>query len=379
MKKNVFSFLILMLLTSMIISCNKNNDNSQQVEIKPYTWVAGAKDSTGYGMILFSADSGETWVRQGQGTAELQEIDVDDIWAIDANTVWAVCSRNVILKTIDGGKTWIRIQVPVAVNSARLSSISIANKTNIWISGSGGTVYNSKDNGNTWSVFDSNYFHKGIMQGVWAISPQKVYVAGGIGNSGKIRGFIAFTLNGGITWDTVFPSDDYNKHEWIGVTSFGNTIVVYGGKAHYIYSVDAGTTWKNDSIPGTGGIGGADINHLIMLDSQTWWGALDLSQIFLTTDGGTAWISQPAIMNGEFNFGIDAFNSQLALNVGELSGWSSQGSILKTSNGGISWKNIHTYHSSLYKVSFIRETQIFRSRVFGTEFGSMDLPWGSYP
>lgn len=164
-----------------------------------------------------------------------------------------------------------------------------------------------------------------------------------------------FTLNGGVTWDSVFPANDYNRIEWIGVTANGNTIVVYGGKAHYMVSTDGGATWKNDSVPGTGGVIGADINHLIMLSSQKWWGAFDLCEIFLTLNGGSSWSSQPAIQTGEFLVGIDAFNSQLALTVGTLSGWPKKGSIQKTSNAGTTWENIHTYHSFLNKVSFIKQ------------------------
>ena len=354
MKGNGFCLSVMMMITCLIISCSKNNDNPQTVTKKPYAWVAGAKDSTGYGMILFSADSGNTWVRQGQGNVALAGIDVNDIWSVDENNVWAVCTDNVILRTTDGGQTWNRFTAPVNSSKTRLSAISIVNKTNIWISGSGGTVYNSKDNGATWTIFDTNFFHLGLMQGIWAISPQKVYVVGGVANGGNMEGFISFTQDGGATWDTVVPADDYNRHEWIGVASSGNTIIVYGGRAHYVFSTDGGTTWLNDSVTGTGGVLGADINHLIMLNSQTWWGAFDLTQIFLTRNSGSVWDSQAAFKNGEFLVGIDAFSSQVALTVGELSGWPAKGSIQKTTNGGTTWNLIHTYHSSLYKVSFIK-------------------------
>lgn len=346
--------MILVIVTGITISCNKNKDNTQPVAKKPYAWVAGARDSTGYGVIVFSADSGETWVRQGQGNSALKNIDVWDIWAVDENTVWAVCSENVILKTVDGGKIWLQVPGPVCKTVPRLSSISIVDKTNIWISGSDGAVFNSRDNGNTWTAFDTNTFHNGLMQGIWAISPQKVYVSGGVADGGEMKGFIAFTLDGGNNWDTISPANNYNRNEWIGVTSSGNTIVVYGGKAHYMVSTDGGGTWKNDSVPHTGGILGADINHMIMLNSESWWGAFDLSQICLTTNGGSSWVSQPAVDNGQFNVGIDSYDGQLALTVGELSGWPQKGSILKTSNGGTTWKSIHTYNSALYKVTFIK-------------------------
>lgn len=294
-------------------------------------------------------------MRQGEGIAALKNIDVNDIWAVDENNVWAVGSGNSILKTVDGGQTWTSLQAPANKANTALSAISIVNKTNIWISGSGGTVYNSTDNGNTWKMFDTTFFHVGLMQGIWAITSQKVYVVGGI-DFPQERGFIAYTLNGGTTWDSVYPANDYNRNEWIGVTASGNTIVIYGGKSHYMVSTDGGATWENDSVNAGGGGGGADINHMVMLDTRTWWAALDLDHIYLTIDGGSSWTTQePIVQDGEFLVGIDAWDSHLALAVGTLAGWPEKGSVLRTSNSGTTWETIHTYNSYLKKVSFIKQ------------------------
>ena len=92
MKNFGFILSVMMIITSTIISCSKNDDNPQSVTKKPFAWASGNRDSTGYGMILFSADSGSTWVRQGQGNIALKDIDVWDIWAVDESVVWAVCS-----------------------------------------------------------------------------------------------------------------------------------------------------------------------------------------------------------------------------------------------------------------------------------------------
>ncbi|MCK4408006.1 MAG: hypothetical protein KAV44_10045 [Bacteroidales bacterium] len=357
MKKLTILFSIVMAAIIIIISCNKKNDDPVPVERKKCAWVVGWEDSTGYGMILYSADAGETWVRQGQGSTALQGIDVDDIWALDENNVWATGTNNVILRTINGGQTWSRIQAPANIANTVLMSISIIDNTNIWISGGSGIVYNSIDGGSTWTMFDTSFFHCGGMQGIWAINPQVVYVVGGISkNTDNERGFVGYTQDGGATWDSVFPANNYNKHEWIGVTASGNTIVVYGVKSHYMVSTDGGTTWKNDSIPGTGGGGTpADINHLIMLNSQIWWGSLDMGQIYLTTDGGSTWASQLSGQGGKYLVGIDAWDSQLALAVGMSVSWPEQGPILKTSNGGAHWEVKHTYNSNLNKVSFIKK------------------------
>ena len=355
MKKLTILFSIVMAAIIIIISCNKKNDDPVPVERKKCAWVTGSEDSTGYGMILYSADGGETWVRQGQGSTALQGIDVGDIWALDENNVWATGSNNVILRTINGGQTWTQVPAPANKANIVLMSISIVNNTNIWISGDNGTVYNSTDDGSTWTMFDTSFFHNGLMQGIWAISPEKIYVVGGIG-SGAERGFIGYTFDGGTTWDSVFPANNYNKHQWIGVTASGNTIVVYGGQSHYMVSTDSGTTWKNDSVPGAGGGGHpADINHLIMLNSQTWWGVFDEGHICLTTDGGSTWTVQKTDQGYFYMVGIDAWDSQLALSVGYSEGMPDSVPILKTSNGGAHWEVKHTYNSQLWKVSFIKQ------------------------
>ncbi|KAF0201113.1 MAG: glycosyl hydrolase bnr [Bacteroidetes bacterium] len=327
-------------------SCNK--DDSVPSERKKCAWVAGSIDNTGYGMILYSDDGGENWERQGEGNPSLLGIDVEDIWAVDEQTVWAIGTKNVILKTLDGGKNWVQVLAPANNPGTQLSSICIVNQTNIWISGSGGTVYSSTDNGNTWTRFDPTFFNSHFIQGIWAITPQKVYVAG----NDQERGYIFCTTDGGATWDSISPSADYNRHSWIGVTSNKNTIVIYGRASHYIASTDGGITWKNDSVP-TGG--GADINDLMMLNPETWWGAFDYNQFYLTNDGGSVWIRQLTVNNTMFMFGIDAWDSQFALAVSRNSGMPLRGFILKTVNGGTNWEVKQSYSSRLSKITFIKQ------------------------
>jgi photosystem II stability/assembly factor-like uncharacterized protein len=351
MKRYRFLFSVMMIAMAIVFNFCKTKDNPEPAERKKCAWVGGSIDNTGYGMILYSADGGENWERQGEGNPALQGVDILDIWAVDDQTVWAVCSRNVILKTLDGGKTWVQVQAPENDPNTWLSSICIVNQTNIWISGSLGTVYSSTDNGNTWTKFDPNIFHNQFMQGIWAITPQKVYVAG----NGQERGYIFSTTDGGATWDSISPSANYNKNNWIGVTSYNNVIVIYGGKSHYTASTDGGITWKNDSVQAGGGAGAADLNDLFMLNPETWWGAFDLGQIFLTNDGGSSWISQETNQNGQWMFGIDAWDSQFALAVSRNSYPPLSGLILKTVNGGTTWEVKQSYSSRLSKVSFIKQ------------------------
>lgn len=354
MKNKAIQTSILIIVVFITISCRKKNDNPDNpAEIKKYVWAVGAKDSTGYGTILFSSNYGDSWERQGLGTLALQGVDITDIWAIDENNIWAIGSNNVILKTSNSGRLWEKVQVPAVSPNSYLMSISIINKTNIWISGSNGVVYNSSDNGSNWSLFDTAFFKNGQMQGIWAVSPEKVFVVGG-NNAHKERGVIGYTFDGGATWDSIVPADDYNRYRWIGVCSSGNTIVIYGSKAHYMVSTDGGTTWKNDSLQ-TGGTDGADLNHLIMLDYQKWWGAFDDGQIFITTNGGTSWDEQQTGQGGFYLLGFGARNSQLALAVGATLSHPVSSTIIKTTNGGTTWEKKYGSTLRLYQLTFIKD------------------------
>jgi photosystem II stability/assembly factor-like uncharacterized protein len=334
------------------VNCSKEDEYQPPAPTKPYVWIAGDMDSTGYGMILFSADSGETWVRQGLGTSALRNINVNDIWAVDENNVWAVGDSSSVLRTSDGGKNWFRLNFQGSLPKSQLNSISIINQTTIWICGSEGIVMNSMNSGYHWILYDTTFFKNALLQGVCAVTPGKIYVVGNRSDSTQVRGFIGYTVDGGKNWDTLGLKDNYNAHEWIGAATAGSSIVIYGEKAHYTVSKDEGLTWTNAMIPGTGGVLGADINHLVLVDANTWWGALDLDQIYETTNTGATWSSQPSNQNGEFNLGIDAFNNTLAIVVGTFPGWPEKGTIQKTNDGGNTWRNIKTYRSFLNKVTF---------------------------
>ena len=359
--KKAFKFVLIVVASLLIIinGCKKDDDEPNPAPVqKKLAWVVGDADSTNYGMILFSSDGENTWVRQGEGSTALQGIDVNDVCIVDENTVWAVCSDNIILKTTDRGNTWVRIPAPANRAYIVLMSISLVNNDNLWISGSPGIVYNSTDAGNSWMVFDTSFFHSGLMQGIHAINSQIVYVAGGVGPAGgNLHGFIARTTDGGQTWDSIVPDSNFNKHEWIGVTSSDpDHIIVYGGKSHYIYSNDAGQSWKNDSVPGIGGGGGpADINCLKMLDAQTWWGAFDYDGIARTENSGTTWTKQISVgPQGEWLVGIDYYDYDHAIIVGQGSS-SYFGKIINTSNGGNLWELKDTCNTLLNNVSCIIE------------------------
>lgn len=351
--------IILLCILSIQIGCKKD-DNEPDPAQKKYIWAVGFADNTNYATLLFSGDGGDAWIRQGGDNEALKGVDLHDVWAIDENTVWAIGTNNTIVKTSDAGLNWNKIPAPAQQAATTLSSISIHGASNIWISGGDSTtavVYHSNDAGDSWTNIQSPLIENAYLQGICAITENIVYAAGGIRGKSS-NGFIVKTTDGGQTWDSISPINNFNKHIWIGVSSPDpNNIVIYGGNGYYMASTNGGQSWRNDSVPVPGGGGlGADLNCLKMLDSQTWWGAFDLDNIYRTGDGGTNWTSQgPAPNPGNmWLLGIDYYSEYEAVIVGSSES-SNKGKIIRTADGGQLWILAHETEAWMQKVSFIKK------------------------
>ena len=355
-KKTIWLLLAITLLgiTIIISGCKKDDEPDPAQEKK--VWAVGFADNTNYGTIMYSANGGETWIRQGGDSEALLGINISDVWAVDENTVWAVGYHNTILKTTDGGHNWESVQAPNKNVIPDLSSISIVSNNNIWISGSNGAVYNSTDGGATWNSIESDYLSDKYIQGIHAASTDVIYTTGGY-TEGAPRGFIARTVDAGQTWDSIVPANDFNKHLWIGIKSSDiNNVVVYGGNSQYIHTIDGGQNWKNDSVPSAGGGGlGDDLNCLTMLDANIWWGAFDLDGIYITEDAGNTWQNNgPAPPPGNmWLLGISAYDRDLCVIVGSSES-SNNGKIVRTIDGGKIWETVYETNAWMNKVSFVK-------------------------
>jgi len=353
MKKMNYMLAVFILTELILTSCKKSTTPETPSNTKVVAWAVGMQDTNSVGMVLYTDDAGETWERQGN-QAMFTGVDVINVWAIDQQNAWIICSGNKIFRTLDGGTTWIPVQAPAIPGDPELSGISVIGNTTIWISGDLGTVYHSSDAGNTWTVYDSSFFHSGGMQGILAVTERIVYVVGHFNTGAGDYGFIARTLNGGVTWDSISLPNNFNRNLWIGVDAVDSThVIIYGQHGHYTVTKNGGNTWSTpDSV--TAG----DINALVMLSKDAFWGAFDYDQIFKTYDGGKNWLPQTSAgpLN-QFLVGMDTYYSQTALIVGESAGWQKAGKIIKTTDGGKNWYLRHACDSKLWKVRFARIQQ----------------------
>jgi photosystem II stability/assembly factor-like uncharacterized protein len=102
--------------------------------------------NTGYAVgsnstIIKTTDGGESWVPVNTGTtAKIFR----SLYIQNENNIFVIGNTSV-LKTIDGGQTWTESQL-----SSTLFDITFTSVINGYICGSSGTIYQTKDGGNTW-------------------------------------------------------------------------------------------------------------------------------------------------------------------------------------------------------------------------------------
>jgi photosystem II stability/assembly factor-like uncharacterized protein len=102
-------------------------------------WVVGSGIAD---TILYTTNCGKTWEPQTISP----ETHLYDVCFIDTNTGWAVGSAGSIIKTTDGGVTWM-----VQSDSGNvLRSCTFIDANNGWIAGENGTILKTTDGGNLW-------------------------------------------------------------------------------------------------------------------------------------------------------------------------------------------------------------------------------------
>src|SRR6185295_13856582 len=100
-------------------------------------WVTGANS-----VVLRTDDGGETWVHQMSGV--LNTVSLKDVKFADATRAVAVGSGGVVLKSSDGGGG-------ANITTNTLNGVAFANATRGWTVGDAGTMFLTNDAGDTWT------------------------------------------------------------------------------------------------------------------------------------------------------------------------------------------------------------------------------------
>ncbi len=229
------------------------------------------------GTILKTDDGGKTWARKmARSEAAANQNNprrrgggirssLMGIQMIDEKNGFIVGTENAILKTTDGGETWIGRSERVRVGETRnnLENILFVSPKTGWIIGSFGTLLHTKDSGETWEKrdpgFDNNLF------GIHFHDEKTGWICGQ-------EGLILHTDNGGETWKQQKTNSIDNLLDIHFVDNRVGWAV--GDFSAVLHTTDGGKTWTATKAGGSGtlkGVHATDKDNCWTVDD---WGVI---------------------------------------------------------------------------------------------------------
>ena len=234
-------------------------------------YITGAR-----GTILKTDDGGKTWNRKVARNETVRpnpnrrggggiRANLMGIQMISDKIGFIAGSENTILKTTDGGETWLGSSERARVGETRnnLENIWFVSRTTGWVIGSYGTLLHTTDSGETWKKqnagVDNNLF------GIHFVNETTGWISGQ-------EGLILQTNDGGKTWKQQQTDSIDNLHDIMFVDEkIGWAAGDFGSVLH---TTDGGNTWKSTKTGGSGTIKGlfaTDKDHCWTVDD---WGVI---------------------------------------------------------------------------------------------------------
>ncbi len=317
-------------------------------------WVVGASMGDGYGVILRTTDGGSTWIRQGV-PGEIPDMDTECVAAIDAQNAWVVGGElddGIILRTRDGGHTWQQQEIPEDAQGNELSGIFALDGDTAWAVGAEGVILHTTDGGLIWTQQGQGDFPEVQLDSVYASDTDNAWAIGNI-NNGDTIGTVLRTTDGGTTWNQV-PYTLARTPCQTGLIDIhgvdANTVWVVG-PCQVSLTTDGGETWIDQWKPD---MAAEHINGVFALERCYIWLARDAGGIFLSTDGGENFIKQDAGVDDEI-MRISSIDRQTAWAVTVQFAPPFEGNVLHTADGGQTWITQTTPVKTMWMwVSFVR-------------------------
>ncbi|MBD5803444.1 Ycf48-like protein precursor [Azoarcus sp. Aa7] len=195
-------------------------------------WAAGSG-----GKIVRSEDGGQSWVRQGSGT----DVNLQGIAAWDSDGAIAVGNDGVVVVTADAGRNWSRAEIPASSNPNKLFRVRIANGA-AWAVGEFGALLRSNDRG--------------------------------------------------ASWTRVLPEKD---RAWNDIAFVGDAGWLVGEFGALMKSADGGATWESIETPNK-----VSLMSVAFRDAQHGVAAGLAGTLLVTADGGASWRQVPAFTREHF-------------------------------------------------------------------------------
>ncbi|HSJ69430.1 MAG TPA: YCF48-related protein [Anditalea sp.] len=255
--------------------------------------------------ICIQLSYAQTWRRAADWGNDYTDI----LWINDE--VAFITGKNIILKTIDGGLSWVEQEAPT---DERMTALDFFNQNLGIIVGEKGRIYRTTNSGEAWQIININSTED--FTSVKFLSQNRVIL------SGK-KGAAFQSNNAGVSWTplNINIQEDLNAIHFINSQ---NGFMVTSG-SQILKTVNGGNNWTTFQTEFD-----RSLNDIYFADDTTGYAVGDQGTIIKTINGGNTW---EFINSGvDVNFTKVAF-SRANVNIGLITG--ENGFLMRTANAGL--------------------------------------------
>ena len=263
--------------------------------------------SAGPGVFL-STNEGANWTQQSGGES------LNSLVFVDANTGTAVGSHGTVLRTTDGGGTWMGWTYQFSGATSSLYGVSFPDYEHGSAVGENGTIIRTTNGGANWTPQQSGTAVS--LRSVLFMDANKGTVVGDDGT-------ILRTTDGGENWSTQSSGTTAPLTGVFFIDSV--TAIVVGSYGTILRTTNGGVNWSPQSA-GTF----ASLESVFFTDINTGTAVGSYGTILRTTNGGTSWTLGSSGTNALLRsvWFTDANNGTVV---------GANGTILRTTTGGVVW------------------------------------------
>lgn len=227
-----------------------------------------------------------------------------------------IAGENIILRTSDGGLSWIEQEAPTDHPMLALDFYDINNGM---VVGEEGTVYRTSDGGRTWQTVELATDED--LKDIGYLSEDKVYIAGD-------QGALFRSTDKGESWvrQRLNTTAAFNSLYFVNA----DTGYIATSASEIIKTVDGGTTWHTLQTDF-----GSQFNDIFFLNDTVGYAVGDGGTIIKSQNAGASWTYINSGMDTDFSKVVfNPTNPSLGLVVGK------NGTILRTANGGLTFATV---------------------------------------
>jgi photosystem II stability/assembly factor-like uncharacterized protein len=273
------------------------------------TQASGVGSCSGTTSIMRTIDGGKNWIRMNTGSTYA----MNKLHFMDSFTGYALGAGSAILKTTDGGQSWTNLTSGIG---SGLNDIHFAPGSNTgFVVGPSGALRKTTNGGSNWTTIASGV--TGTLFSVHFLDANTGFIAGA-------NGVVRKTTNGGSSWTSIFSGTDYIKDVWFADAQNGFILSPY----KIFRTTNGGASWTSWDA-------NADyiLHRFNFLNAQEGYATADPRTLLRTFDGGITWQTY------QLPYPNLSFETAFFLNSNVAYLASAGGRISKTTDGGLTWDN----------------------------------------